>query len=170
MKPGSKTILFIAIFALLSLSSCQKRYWYRSFVWSNSKNDLPVNISIVNESPMAISPEFEKAILATCEKQLLKKGYKVITKKAPYQFKIVLKVESYTVSGFAHYGGERTSLIPYYNKDVQAILFDCSLVQIKKDLNWKVWENNNDLYFFDREKRDLRRSKGMVRYLIRSAK
>lgn len=170
MKLGYKSILIIAIFALLSLSSCQRRYWYRSFVWSNSKNDLPVNISITNESPGTISPEFEKAILATCEKQLLKKGYKVSTKKTLYKFNIKLKVESYTVSGLAHYGGERTSLIPYYNKDVQAILFECSLFENKKDLKWKVWENNNDLYFFDREKRDLRRSKGMVRYLIRSAK
>jgi hypothetical protein len=74
------------------------------------------------------------------------------------------------VSGLAHIGGERTSLIPYFNKDVQALLLECNLIQAKKDLKWKVWENQNDLYFFNIQKRDLRRSKSMVRYLIRSAK
>ena len=103
-------------------------------------------------------------------KTTFKKGYQVTNKKALYQFNIKLKVESYSVSGLAHIGFEKTSLIPYYNKDVQAILFECNLFQIKKDLKWKVWENNNDLYFFDKQKRDLRRSKSMVKYLIRSAK
>lgn len=170
MKICVKHWLFISLLLIVFFSSCHRRYWYRSFVWTSSKNTVPVNISLINDSPKAISTEFQKEILATCQKQLLKKGFKVIDKKAPYQFNIKLKVESYSVSGLAHIGGERTSLIPYYNKDVQAILFECNLFQTKKDLNFKVWENNNDLYFFDVKKRDLRRSKSMVRYLIRSAK
>ncbi len=170
MKAGFKQILFIGLLSVILLSSCQRRYWYRSFVWGSSKSEIPINITIINESPNSISSDFQNAILATCEKQLLKKGYKVTSKKTNFQFQIKLKVESYNVSGLAHYGGEKTSLIPYYNKDVQAILFECNLFQNKKDLNWKVWENNNDLYFFDKKKRDLRRSKGMVKYLIRSAK
>jgi len=129
-----------------------------------------VNISIINESPKLISPDFQKIILATCQKQLLKKGYKVTDKKVAFQFNLNLKVESYSVSGLAHIGGERTSLIPYFNKDVQALLLACNLIQTKKDLRWKVWENQNDLYFFNIQKRDLRRGKSMVKYLIRSAK
>ena len=170
MKIRASILLFITLINILFLSSCHRRYWYRSFVWSNSKNDIPVNISIINESPKAISPDFQKAILATCQKQLLKKGYKVTDKKVSFQFNLTLKVESYSVSGLAHIGGERTSLIPYFNKDVQALLLECNLIQAKKDLKWKVWENQNDLYFFNMQKRDLRRSKSMVRYLIRSAK
>ena len=129
-----------------------------------------MNISIINESPKLISPDFQKIILATCQKQLLKKGYKVTDKKVAFQFNLNLKVESYSVSGLAHIGGERTSLIPYFNKDVQALLLACNLTQTKKDLRWKVWENQNDLYFFNIQKRDLRRGKSMVKYLIRSAK
>ena len=129
-----------------------------------------MNISIINESPKLISPDFQKIILATCQKQLLKKGYKVTDKKVAFQFNLNLKVESYSVSGLAHIGGERTSLIPYFNKDVQALLLECTLIQTKKDLKWKVWENQDDLYFFNIQKRDLRRSKSMVKYLIRSAK
>ena len=170
MKFHAKLLLFITLLNLVITSSCHRRYWYRSFVWSNSKNDVLVNISIVNESPKAITPDFQKAILATCQKQLLKKGYKVTEKKVPFQFNLKLKVESYSVSGLAHIGGEKTSLIPYFNKDVQALLLACNLIQTKKDLRWKVWENQNDLYFFSIQKRDLRRSKSMVRYLIRSAK
>ncbi|MCF8429661.1 MAG: hypothetical protein K9G64_05965 [Bacteroidia bacterium] len=170
MKFHDKLLLLFTLLTMVFISSCHRRYWYRSFVWSNSKNDIPVNISITNESPKAISTEFQKIILATCEKQLLKKGYKVTDKKVAFQFNLNLKVESYSVSGLAHIGGEKTSLIPYFNKDVQALLFECNLTQNKKDLKWKVWENQNDLYFFSIQKRDLRRSKSMVRYLIRSAK
>lgn len=170
MKFFTKHFIYFVLLPIILFSSCHRRYWYRSFVFSSSKNPVPVNISLLNESPKAILPDFQKSILATCEKQLLKKGYKVTDKKASFQFNIKLKVESYSVSGLAHIGGEKTSLIPYYNKDVQAILFECNLFQNKKDLKWKVWENNNDLYFFDKQKRDLRRSKSMVKYLIRSAK
>ena len=170
MKFKVKLLLIITFLNLLFLSSCHRRYWYRSFVWSNSKNDIPVNISIINESPKAISRDFQKVILATCQKQLIKKGYKVTEKNVSFQFNLKLKVESYSVSGLAHIGGERTSLIPYFNKDVQALLLACNLTQTKKDLKWKVWENQNDLYFFNIQKRDLRRGKSMVKYLIRSAK
>ena len=144
MKFRAFVLLFITLLNLLFLSSCHRRYWYRSFVWSNSKNDVPVNISIINESPKIISPDFQKAILATCQKQLLKKGYKVTDKKVPFQFNLKLKVESYSVSGLAHIGGERTSLIPYFNKDVQALLLECNLFQAKKDLKWKKKKKRKD--------------------------
>ena len=166
----NKNIYILCVFLILILSSCQRRYWYRDFVWSSAKNDELANIKIINESPQVLSTEFEKEIKTACTKQLLKKGYKVIEKKAPFEFILTMKVEAYTVSGLAHFGGLTTILYPYYNKDVKAILFDCTLNQSKKDLTWKVWENNNDLYFFSRPKRDLRRSISMVKYLIRSAK
>lgn len=165
-----KLRLWLIPIVLLLLSSCQKRYWYRSFVFGSSKNLVPVNIVIQNESPTLLTETFEKEILAACEKQLLKKGYKATTKKAIFQFILVIKVEKFKVNGLAHYGGERTILYPYFDKEVKAILFECVLTQSKKDLTWKVWENSNDLYFFGKQKRDMRRSRGMVKYLIRSAK
>jgi len=155
---------------LLLLSSCQKRYWYRSFVLGSSKNLIPINLSIQNESQALLTKTFENEMLAACEKQLFKKGYKVILKNTTFQFKLIVKVEKFRVNGLAHYGGERTMLYPYFDKEVKAILFECVLTQSKKDLNWTVWENTNDLYFFGKQKRDMRRSKGMVKYLIRSAK
>lgn len=166
----NKNIYILSVFLILILSSCQRRYWYRDFVWSSAKNDELANIKIINETPQVLTADFEKEILAACKKQLLKKGYKVVEKKAPFEFSLTMKVESYNVSGLAHYGGRITILYPYYNKDVKAILFNCTLKQSKKDLVWKVWENNNDLYFFSKPKRDTRRSISMVKYLIRSAK
>ncbi len=165
-----KLRLWLIPIVLLLLSSCQKRYWYRSFVFGSSKNLVPVNVVIQNESPTLLTETFEKEILAACEKQLLKKGYKATAKKAIFQFTLVIKVEKFKVNGLAHYGGERTMLYPYFDKEVKAILFECTLTQSKKDLTWQVWENSNDLYFFGKQKRDMRRSKGMVKYLIRSAK
>ncbi|MFA9212685.1 MAG: hypothetical protein ACEQSR_02425 [Candidatus Methylacidiphilales bacterium] len=165
-----KSRLYLLSIVLLLLSSCQKRYWYRSFVFGSSKNLVPVNLIIQNESPTLLTETFEKEMRAACEKQLLKKGYKVVPKKATFQFKLVIKVDKFTVNGLAHYGGERTMLYPYFDKEVKAILFECILTQSKKDLNWTVWENTNDLYFFGKQKRDMRRSRGMVKYLIRSAK
>lgn len=163
------TAFFVIIF-IIAISGCHRRYWYREMVWSKAQNNVPVNINIVNQNPLALSKDYEKKILQTCEKQLLKKGYIATNKKAQFQYNLVLKVELYTVSGLAHYGGERTFLYPYYNKDVKAILFESTMLQNKKDLQWKVWENSNDLYFFNIPKRDMRRSKSMVKYLIRSAK
>ena len=149
-----KLRLWLIPIVLLLLSSCQKRYWYRSFVFGASKNLVPVNIVIQNESPTLLTETFEKEILAACEKQLLKKGYKTTTKKAIFQFTLVIKVEKFKVNGLAHYGGERTMLYPYFDKEVKAILFECVLTQSKKDLTWQVWENSNDLYFFGKQKRD----------------
>jgi len=166
----NKNIYILCVFLILILSSCQRRYWYRDFVWSSAKNDELANIKIVNETPQVLDAEFEKEILKACSKQLLKKGFRVIEKKVPFVFTLTIKVESYSVSGLAHYGGLTTILYPYYNKDVKAIVFDCNMSQSKKDLVWKVWENNNDLYYFSKPKRDLRRSISMVKYLIRSAK
>lgn len=165
-----KSKLYLLSIVLLLLSSCQKRYWYRSFVFGSGKNLVPVNLIIQNESPTLLTETFEKEMRTACEKQLLKKGYKVVPKKAIFQFKLVIKVEKFRVNGLAHYGGERTMLYPYFDKEVKAILFECVLSQSKKDLSWTVWENTNDLYFFGKQKRDMRRSRGMVKYLIRSAK
>ena len=74
MKFFTKHLTYFVLLSIILFSSCHRRYWYRSFVFSNSKNPVPVNISLLNESPKALLPDFEKTILATCEKQLLKKG------------------------------------------------------------------------------------------------
>lgn len=165
---SSISILFML--SILVLSSCQKRYWYRSFVWGSGKNLVPANIVLNNGSTQLLNKAFEDEILSACKKQLLKKGYKITTKKAAFTFELNIKVDKFTVSGLAYYGGQKVYLYPYYDKDVKAILLDCYLFESKKDLRWKVWENSNDLYFFGKQKRDMRRTKSMVKYLIRSAK
>jgi hypothetical protein len=165
---SSISIIFMLL--ILVFSSCQKRYWYRSFVWGSSKNLTPVNIVLNNSSTQLLNKTFEDEILAACKKQLQKKGFKITPKKAALTFELNIKVDKFTVSGLAYYGGQKIYLYPYYDKDVKAILLDCYLFETKKDLRWKVWENSNDLYFFGKQKRDMRRTKSMVKYLIRSAK
>jgi hypothetical protein len=50
---------------------------------------------------------------------------------------------------------------------VKAILFDCRMENYKKKRI--KWEANDDIYYFG-EYRDIGRSEGMVRYIIKNVK
>lgn len=164
MKP--RAFILLILFALLAVS-CQQRYWYRAVVWSHSKPNYPIKIKIINESPFFVSKRFEEQIQKACEQQLAKLGY-IVTKKNPkYEFSLVVKVDSFYVRGIGHVGDFYRNSYAYSGK-VLSIMFECFLLDQKN--RGKVWSNENELYFFNMENRDLRRSKGLVRYMIRSAK
>lgn len=163
MRP--QAYLLLILFILLA-ASCRQRYWYRSVVWSHSKPYLPITIKVVNESPFFVSHRFEQEIQKACEKQLARRGYYVNAKSSKYQFVLNIKVDSFFVKGLAYIGGYRSSTYEYSGK-VLSIMFECAMYDPKR--KWNIWKKENELYFFNQENRDLRRSKSLVRYLIRSA-
>jgi hypothetical protein len=72
----NKNIYILCVFLILILSSCQRRYWFRDFVWSSAKNDELANIKIVNETPQVLDAEFEKEIYKTAVISILFDYYK----------------------------------------------------------------------------------------------
>ena len=164
MKKGYKYIFILLV--LCVATSCQQRYWYRSVVWSNSKPYLPISIQIVNESPFFISKYFEEEIEKACKKQLARSGYYVSNKNAKYHFVLNLKVDSFPMRGNSFKGGYN-SVIYLSDGKVFSLIFDCFMYDPKR--KWNMWEKENELYFFNKPQRDLRRSKNLVRYMIRSS-
>ena len=164
MKKSYRIVFFVLVFCVAT--SCQQRYWYRSVVWSHSKPYLPITIQVVNESPSLVSKHFEEEIEKACEKQLARRGYFVSTKNAKYNFILNIRVDSFFIRNLAYIGGYNSSTYVHDGR-VLSIMFECSMYDPNR--KWNTWRKENELFFFRRPQRDLRRSKSLVRYMIRSS-
>lgn len=163
----------LVVVIILFFSSCQRRYWFRIKLRNEYKRTHATKIDIVNYSPNVLSKNFELVMLAACKKQLKKAGYVFSPKDTPaFRFELTLEVDTFSIGD----KGYRRSPIPsnifkqgqyFYNyrNNVKAILFECNMYPYKKSI--PNWSSRQDNYFFNDEERDLGRSVGTVRYLIR---
>jgi hypothetical protein len=116
-----------------------------------------------------------KILHKAAAKELKKKGYYEIPIDSPqFLFTLQMKVDSFNASRVSHYSkkyamySHTPESAPYsFGHTVKAIMFNCELRHYKQ--NWVKWDATDDVYYFG-EYRDIGRSEGMVRYLIRSAK
>lgn len=131
-----------------------------------------VKITIDNRVPDLLSNEFEEVMRKACVKELKRKGFYELPIDSPqFHFTLVLKVDSFNAGireskPNAVYTPAPSKEYYTFKHTVKAIMFDCVLRNYKQ--GWKQWEIGDDLYYFG-ETRDIGRSEGMVRYLIRSA-
>ena len=174
-------ILLLA--CVLIISACQKRYWYRTKINAQlfAKKTPPrrtINIEILNFSPDFLSKDFERSIQEASLLELNKRGFVLEKKDTPnFHLFIYLHVDSYFVYGsrvsfFGNRYGSRilsksqTSPIAgnYYTvlNRVKSLEFSYRMIAPKDGSTY--WESSDELYFFDKEKRDIRRSKSLVTY------
>lgn len=165
------------LLCLLIVSGCGKRYWYRIKL-RDAKQLYSIKISILNMSPNYLSQEFVDELKVGCLKELKRKGYIPSVKDSPvFEFVLRIEVDSFNAGirnyskGYAEYVPDgskpKGSGIYAFRKPVKAIMFDCRLQHFKTKM--AVWDVSDDLYFFNDYMKDLGRSDGMVRYLIRNA-
>lgn len=131
-----------------------------------------VKITIDNKAPDFLSDQFVEVMRKACVKELKRKGFYELPIDSPqFLFTLELKVDSFNagIRGFTKKNAvyTPTPAKSYYTfkHTVKAIMFNCELRNYKG--GWIQWEINDDLYYFG-ENRDIGRSEGMVRYLIRS--
>ncbi|MFA6260808.1 MAG: hypothetical protein WC760_05030 [Bacteroidia bacterium] len=184
MKRNYFTVLLLL--AVLLITGCEKRYWYRKKVREPlfSEKIYPrrtVKIEIRNESPDFISKRFEQIILRAGMKTLSRKGFMDAQKDTPNLHLVIsLRVDSYYVYGSntgAISGFNQSSIVTRQRLQTQAGARSLKEKRPVKELTLSYymtfpvtgivyWESGDGLYFFNDEKRDLRRSLGMVRYAL----
>lgn len=165
--------LILILISVLS-GSCTKRYWFRNKIDTAQSKKYSVKISVVNQAPNFLSDYFIEVMRKSCAKELKRKGYFELPIDSPqFHFTLVLNVDSFN-AGIRNYTKRNAVYSTSPSKDyytfkhtVRAIMFTCEMRNYKQ--GWTQWEAVDDLYYFG-EDRDLGRSVGMVRYLIKSAK
>jgi hypothetical protein len=155
------TLLFIV--GLMLLASCNQRYWFRTKIDLANSKKYSVKISVVNCSPEMLPENFNAAMRHVSKKYLKRRGYYEVPIDSPqFHYTLSIKVDSFRVGGKPFYRRDIYS----NSKNVKAILIEAKMVHYKK--GWMQWENRDDIYYFG-ETRDVGRSMGVVRYLIRNA-
>jgi hypothetical protein len=154
---------------LLLLSSCSQQYYYLNKVRANPKKGS-FDISIENLSPAQISSSFEAEIKDAAIKKLIRAGHKYYPKNPQYQFTLSIKLDSVESSGVAYVGGMfvgrsfNTGNYVNYTRNSRGIYLETKAEYLKTKS--KVWEMRYDLYYFAQPYRDLRRTRGVVRYMM----
>ena len=182
-QTNRQTYLITILALLLVISACEKRYWYRTKINTHlfAAKTYPrrtINIEILNFSPDFISKDFERSIQEASLLQLNKRGFILSKKDTPnFHLYIYLHVDSYFVYGsrvsfFGNRYGSRilsksqTSPISGYNytelNRVKSLEFSYRMILPKDGSTY--WESNDELYFFNKEEKDIRRSRGLVSY------
>jgi hypothetical protein len=166
-------ILLIGLVWVL-FGGCSKRYWFRNKIDLADSKKYSVKITVINQAPTFLSDQFVEVMRKSSAKELKRKGYFELPIDSPqFHFTLVLKVDSFNagIRDFtkktATYSTTPSKNYYTFRHTVKAILFNCEMRNYKQ--GWMQWEAADDLYYFG-EDRDLGRSVGMVRYLIKSAK
>lgn len=179
-------ILFLLICTqLLALWGCEKRYWYRTKIRNPFKSEAnaikTIDVEIRNESPEFISRKFEQTIRQASIRSLEKRGFMEAKKGTPqYHLTIHLRVDSFYVYGsptgamtgynFADIMPRRSitsqTVIPHLRQKPSVMELSLSYRMVFPETGVIYWETGDGLYFFNEEKRDLRRSIGMIRYAL----
>ena len=157
--------------AVLLTMGCSQRYAFRSKVFVFKKQTIPISIQINNESPVIFSKSFEAQIRKTCEKKLMTRGFGPPKKKQTplYHFELSLQVDSFIVPhAFRTSAYPNPKMVDGGLVNVKAIVLEANFTHIKNKS--VIWKDEYDLYFFNQEKKDLRRTKGVCKYLIKQIK
>jgi len=174
----SGTFISILLLSLLLLaSSCEQRYWYRQKVWVGNSKPFKgkIDVKVMNFSPEFISRDFEKVIKNAGMQYMVKSGYKAVSKDSPdFRLIIMMHVDSYYVyksrTGMFSRNPVTRAVVPSrmsggYMREVNSLLelsFRYQFVRTKNSVT--LWEDENGLYYFNSERRDLPRSVGLVKY------
>jgi hypothetical protein len=148
------------LFMLLLLSSCSVRYRDFTKVKTAPKRGS-VSVNIVNLSPQLLNPDFEHAVKEQCKKALSKHGFVLSDKQALYDLTVAIKVDSSMSFGMAYIG--HGAQYPYSRRSKGIIL---SMEAHNNKLKRNAWENKYDLYYFGDYTRDVKRTRGVVSYMI----
>ncbi|MFN5885344.1 MAG: hypothetical protein ACK445_08375 [Bacteroidota bacterium] len=158
-------IIFMLILMLL-LSSCNRQYWYRiKFPFTGSSELKTIKFEIVNYSPMLLSRNYEEEMKQYCLKRLAKQGLlEARTNKYDYDFVLSIDVDSFE-------SGQRVWLGPFGDgmpnqTHIMQLSISYDLFFCRSKVN--RWSSKSAIYFFANEKRDIRRSKSMAAYAIKT--
>ena len=168
-------ISFFILCILLLFSSCSKRYWFRLKIDVANSKRYSVKIKVLNQSANLLSDDFAEIMRKAAAKELKKKGYFELPIDSPqFLFTLLLKVDSFNASEqippkeIALYTADTVKTnYRSYHQTVKAVMVVCELKHYKR--GWVKWICADDVYYFG-EYRDIGRTEGMVRHLIRTAK
>ncbi len=165
--------VFYCCIAILLFNGCHQRYWYRNTIDIGDSKRYSVKVTVINYAPEFLSEEFVEVMRKASVKALKRRGYFEVPIDSPqFHFILTLKVDSFN-AGIKNYDYQKTvyTITPqrnYYNfkHTVKAIMINCTLKNYKQ--GWNKWDIYDDLYYFG-EYRDIGRSEGMVKALIKNA-
>jgi hypothetical protein len=164
------TLLLLTVSTIL-FCSCNKLYWHRTKYRVRQPVKPPsIEVEILNKVPSLFQEDFNEKLKEVCEKEFYKIGYCRNTKPEPdYRATITISMDSFATKGIYYISEGRASFFkPYERSKVFAILFDYQLINVKYK---KVkWVDKNDIFFFNNQRKDARRSKNMVKFTIRYGK
>lgn len=157
-----KSLLFYALLLML-ICSCEQRFSYLSKVRAARKRGV-VRLELQNRSPQYLPISFEEEVKNYMHKRLEAEGYKCSETNAQYLLEVEMGVDSSLNRGFAFAGPGPGGYA--YSRRSLGIMLNLQLKPIKSEA--PVWTNAYDLYFFNDYKRDLHRTKGVIKYLLSS--
>lgn len=155
---------------MLLIGGCTKRYWFRTKIDVPRSNKYSVKINIENQSPELLNKTFCDEMHKAAAKALRKNGYYETGVKSPrFIYTLILRVDSFnqSIKHFDNQNIPHSLLLGNYNYryGVGAIVFGSKLDDTKYG---PKWDKYYDIYFFG-EKRDISRSAGVVKFLIKTA-
>lgn len=161
--------VFCGCMLLFLFCGCQKRYWFRSTIDIGNSKKYSVKITVINDAPDFLSDKFVEVMRKRSAKSLKRKGYFEVPIDSPqFHFILTLKVDSFNTLYKANTVYTADKIIDSYRfkRTVKAIMIHCTLKNYKQ--GWTKWDVSDDLYYFG-EYRDIGRSEGMVKALIKNA-
>jgi hypothetical protein len=160
------------IFSLLYIG-CGKQYYYLNKVRASPKKGS-FDIFIENKSPKIITSAFEAEIKDAAIRKLIKAGHEYKPKQPTYHFTLVIYVDSVRSSGTSYIGGSNMGraidlgISKNYTLISKGIYLKLQASKVKTAKDF--WEMDYDLYYFAQPKRDKRRTRGVVRYMVSTFK
>jgi hypothetical protein len=151
------------------LSACGQQYYYLNKVRASPKKGT-FTISIENKSPKQIDANFEAELKDAAIKKLIRQGHAYKPNAPQYIITLSLKVDSAQTEGVAYVGGMffgrsiNAGTYKNYTLKSKGIYLKANAEFIKTKMN--VWEMDYDLYYFAQPHKDLRRTRGVVKYMM----
>ncbi|MCG9880112.1 MAG: hypothetical protein MH472_05885 [Bacteroidia bacterium] len=149
------------IFSLILLSACSVKY--RDFTKVNAVPKRGTySLKINNYSPQLLDYSFEKAVAEHAHKRLQRQGYSYNEKQTQYAITFDIRVDSAISHGYAYALNSRYP----YSRLSKGIIINAEAYNTK--LKRRAWQTQYDLYYFGDYQRDIKRTKGVISYLISS--
>jgi hypothetical protein len=149
------------LFIVFLLAGCDARYSYLSKVKGIPKKGS-IKVEITNKSGSLLDAQFENDLGEYIYNRLKKEGFHVTEKNPKYLLKVEMEVDSSLNHGIAFAGPGPG----YYAYSRMSKGIDLQMETRQISSNFLVWEDRYNLYFFNDKKRDLKRCKGVVRYML----
>lgn len=157
VKKGTIYCLFIVFLFV----GCNARYSYLSKVKGIPKKGS-IRVEITNKSGSLLDAQFENEVGEYIYNRLRKEGFHLTDKNPKYLLKVEMEVDSSLNHGIAFAGPGPGSYA--YSRMSKGI--DLQMEARMLNSNSFVWEDRYNLYFFNEKKRDLKRCKGVIKYML----